>query len=142
VAEPRYVGRRGEVGDREAIADEVLAVAQLRLEPVEPGAPVGTGELVHDALCFHRTYGAEPTVEHRAAWELLLNSGPAIRAAAFTLDREIGNGWLDEQGRFVEDLCRHFPGLAPAIRAVAYHLAETREEERQACCWPDRDESA
>ena len=50
------------------------------------------------------------------------------------LDTEISDSWVDEQYRFVEALAAHFPGLAPAIRGVAYHAWEMRREEQPGCC--------
>ena len=49
------------------------------------------------------------------------------------LDTEIFDSWVDEQYRFVETLAAHFPGLAPAIRAVAHHVWETPREEQPGC---------
>jgi hypothetical protein len=41
----------------------------------------------------------------------------------------------DEQNVFIDELCRHFPGLAPAIRYIAYHhISEQRLADRGTCC--------
>ena len=44
------------------------------------------------------------------------------------------HGLLDESERLVEGLASHFPGLGPAIRAVARHLIEDGVEPGQPCC--------
>jgi hypothetical protein len=44
-----------------------------------------------------------------------------LRSAA-----EVAGDWygVAETDQFVEELCLHFPGLAPAIRVVAYHAED------------------
>ena len=44
------------------------------------------------------------------------------------------DGLLDETERLVEGLASHFPGLAPAIRAVARHVVEDGAEPGEPCC--------
>ena len=47
---------------------------------------------------------------------------------------------VNEQDRFVEELARHFPQLAPAIGCVAYHVNEGRLDDDGVCCahpWED-----
>ena len=45
--------------------------------------------------------------------------------------------------QFVEELARHFPQLAPAIRCVAWHLWEQKLADRGVCCaQPWEEESA
>ena len=118
-----------------------LPVPELRLEPVGPDAPSPiSGEEIHDALCFHRKWGAldEDRQSAHAAWvELRETLTPRQWELLNVFDVDHGNGWVNEQDRFVGGLCWHFPGLAPAIRAVAYHVSDTHQAERATCCWPE-----
>ena len=44
------------------------------------------------------------------------------------------DGLLDETERLIEGLAAHFPGMAPAIRAVARHVIEAGAEPGEPCC--------
>ena len=53
----------------------------------------------------------------------------------FEIDFHSGDSWMAEQDRFVDELCRHLPGLAPAIRAVAWHhLDQQCKADVGRCC--------
>jgi hypothetical protein len=39
-----------------------------------------------------------------------------------------GDYWMSEQDYFVDEMCWHFPGLAPAIRSIAWHVIEELPE--------------
>lgn len=43
-------------------------------------------------------------------------------------------GLLDESDRLIEGLVSHFPGMGPAIRAVARHIIEDAIDPGQPCC--------
>jgi hypothetical protein len=42
-------------------------------------------------------------------------------------------GLLDESDRLIEGLANHFPGMGPAIRAVARHIIDDGVEPGQPC---------
>ena len=67
------------------------------------------------------------------------------RRIFFDHDARRGASVTREQDRFVEELARHFPQLAPAIRCVAYHVTEERLGDEGTCCahpWEDVPTSA
>jgi hypothetical protein len=67
-------------------------------------------------------------------WRLCTALSDADRAARFV-----------EQDRFVAELSRNFPGLAPAIHVVAGHIVDTPIAEQEACCggvWRDAQDSS
>jgi hypothetical protein len=99
-------------------------------------------EIVHPAMCFHDKY-AVPC--DRPAW---LNAMAELRTQLtpeqWALHCQISDMEVVHRGYehdlFIEELCRHFPGLAPAIRAVAYHVDDTRFSEMGSCCHYDEDD--
>ena len=56
------------------------------------------------------------------------------------LDRIDGARHIAESDAYVEELARHFPQLAPAIRCVAYHVVEERLDDYGTCCAPPWEE--
>ena len=51
------------------------------------------------------------------------------------VEDEIARSYAEAEIEFVEALCRHFPGIAPAIRQVACHLLEdVRHVGDPTCC--------
>lgn len=124
------VSRRGLLGKGAAGAAAVAAVTAL---PTVAQAD----ELVHDAECFHRKFSApDENIEARDhAWNnLMATATPEQRRWLFDLDTEYISARVNEQDRFIAEVCRHFPGLAPAIRAVAYHLEEQLLADVGVCC--------
>lgn len=97
------------------------------------------GEVTHALACFHRKWTVSPL-------QARIDYQDAISAleASLTDDQktlyfavEVTGDWykIASADRIVDELCRHFPLLAPAIRAVAYHIEDQIEEEPQgACC--------
>lgn len=95
------------------------------------------GETVHPLACFHRKWHVDYV---KAQGEY--NDAMAALEATFSPEQkqlralaERAGDWyvIADVDRFVEDLARHFPGLAPAIRAVAYHVEE-RMPGDPVCC--------
>ena len=42
--------------------------------------------------------------------------------------------WTEDEAELVNEITRHLPGLAPAIRLIGAHVVETNSSERGACC--------
>lgn len=59
-----------------------------------------------------------------AAWEVLMNSGPRVRAAAFAYDQESGWGWLTEYAMMTAAFAKHFPGFELAVQRIADHVID------------------
>ena len=73
--------------------------------------------------------------ERTALWQRFRDSlTPEQWRMYFDLERIDGNRHIDETDAFVEELCRHMPLLAPAIRCVAWHLLEQKLADRGTCC--------
>ena len=58
----------------------------------------------------------------------------ALRAAQVRAERPRRTSPTTSTTRSVDGICRHFPGLAPSIRAVAYHMLERCIDERGESC--------
>ena len=128
-------GLLGKTAQGSAIAVAATAVASVPVLAA-PGEQPGPGELIHPAECYHRKYSApEDNAQYSAIWqELMDTTTDHQRHLLIRLDGEIGRSWLNEQDRYITELARHFPGLAPAIRAVAYHLDQGEQADRGGCC--------
>ena len=119
-----------------AVASPVCPAELTPMRTVGQAAPVAT---VYLAECFHAKYasGVDRSEFMRLSAEF---QRELTHEQWSTHDRLIsmeGNLSIDAEDQFVDELCRHFPGMAPAIRAVAYHLCEQRLDERGACCEGD-----
>ena len=94
---------------------------------------------MHPAECFHAKYasGVDRAEFMRLDDELrrALTHEQWVKHDRL-VDME-GSLSIDEEDQFVDELCRHFPGLAPATRNVAYHLGEQRLTDIGACCEGD-----
>ena len=94
---------------------------------------------VHALECFHEKY--RPTVDRTERRQLNDALRSELTDRQWTMVVKLSDlesdGMLAEQDTFVDELCRHFPGMAPTIRAVAYHLCEQRLDERGVCCEGD-----
>lgn len=95
----------------------------------------------HPVLCFHDKFreAADTDRYTRAVKALHAVLDEEQRALLRTVDRHSGDGWTAEQDRFVDELCRHFPGLAPAIRAVAWHHLDQQDPSDVGECCAGRD---
>jgi hypothetical protein len=115
-----------------------LPLGNAAAEATEPAEP----EIVHPAMCFHDKYRSPVTAheyieaEHRFSAML----SPAQYSAWRELENLHFEHRVSEEDSFIDELCRHFPGLAPAIRAVAYHVMDTRFVDRGSCCDDDEDD--
>jgi hypothetical protein len=91
-------------------------------------------EIVHTTGCFHRKYsrpGDRDELDRlRAAFDA---TGPTEeqRSLHIEMQDKLGEVLDEEYDRFVEGLERHLPGLAPAIRLVAYHVIEAGFRDRE-----------
>ena len=85
--------------------------------------------------------GFPDSPERTALWRRFRDSlSPEQWAMYFELERIDGARHTAESDAFVEELARHFPQLAPAIRCVANHLWEQKLADRGTCCahpWED-----
>ena len=73
--------------------------------------------------------------ERTALWHRFRDSlTPEQWRMYFDLERIDGERHTAESDAFVEELARHFPQLAPAIRCVANHLWEQKLADRGTCC--------
>jgi hypothetical protein len=110
-------------------AEGSAALIQLAAAPAPPAC--------HPLFCFHDKYRLDPAVKEeyrRLDDELraqLTHEQWVLHNGVVTLATD---AWVEEQDRFVDELCRHFPGLAPAIRAVAWHVIEERRDEDVGVC--------
>lgn len=116
-------------------SDDVAIVAPSQTEP-QPG------ELVHPLACFHRKWRvdlARATEEYRAAVfavDRLLTKRQRQSPAWDELDAAFGMLLSAQQDHLVHVLASHFPGIGPAIRAVAYHADADMDGRSIAdCCW-------
>ncbi len=66
-------------------------------------------------------------------WEVLMESGAAVRQAAIQFDLELGSSWLEHEAYFVEAMKLHIPGFSDAFDLVARHIWEDRREECATC---------
>jgi len=86
----------------------------------------------------HLTTGSAPEGlnSRHAAWEeLLATATPRQRELLFAFESEHSTSLLAEQDALTEELARHFPGLAPAIRSVVqHHLIDQRRDDVGTCC--------
>ncbi len=119
-----------------AVASPTRPADLTPMRALGQATPVPT---VHPAECFHAKYasGTDRAEFLRLSAEF---QGELTHEQWRTHDRLIsmeGNLSVDAEDQFVDELCRHFPGLAPAIRAVAYHLGEQRLTDIGACCGED-----
>ena len=115
--------------------------------PTRPPEPIAMRTLgqatpaptVHPAECFHQKYasGADRSEFMRLSDELRRELTHEQWVKHDRLVDMEGNLSIDEEDQFVDELCRHFPGMAPAIRAVAYHLGEQRLADIGVCCGED-----
>jgi hypothetical protein len=136
----------GRVPRRLALKGAGVMAAALALPAAAAIAPTaeasGEAEIVHSMGCYHRVWSrpadrdeldrlqaafdaTDPTDEQR-----LLNS---------RLQDAVGERIDGEYERFIAELARHLPGVAPAIRLVAYHVVETRPADAGTCCEPPAD---
>src|SRR5687768_647949 len=93
---------------------------------VAPAIAEASGpEVVHTTGCYHAVWsrpGDRDELDRlRAAFEA---TGPTEEQLELHVEMQdkLGEVMDEEYDRFVEGLERHLPGLAPAIRLVAYHV--------------------
>jgi hypothetical protein len=132
------ISRRGLLKKSAACAAIVTAATTLPapVAAIEPGEQPAPGELVHDALCFHRKYRVVTNDARRHELEgyfqrILSESDHRLFSELSNLDT---NDMVDEQDVFVDEMIRHLPGLAPVIRMLAYHLGERDLKDNGSCC--------
>ena len=119
-----------------AVASPVRPAEATPMTMVGQTVPVPT---VHPAECFHAKYASG--VDRAEFMRLSREFQRELTREQWTKhDRLVnmeGDLSMDAEDQFVDELCRHFPGLAPAIRYVAYHLGEQRLTDIGVCCEGD-----
>ena len=119
-----------------AVASPARPAGLTPMRTVGQAAPVPT---VHPAECFHAKYasGADRSEFMRLSAEFRSELTHEQWSKHDRLISMEGNLSIDAEDEFVDELCRHFPGLAPAIRAVVYHLGEQSLDDIGTCCKGD-----
>ena len=117
------------------IAAAMALPAAAAIVPVAHAAD--EAEIIHGPYCFHGKRRLPDRSPERHALEEEL--GAHMTHEQWVLHDRIvhlaTDLWADEQDIFVEELCRHFPGLAPGIRYIAYHHISSQSlADRGACC--------
>ena len=98
---------------------------------------------VHLAGGLHEKFRIPDSAEYLALARRYVDSlSPEQRRMHFDLERINGARETAETDAFVEELCRHMPLMAPAIRCVAYHVVEERLDDYGTCCAHPWEESA
>jgi hypothetical protein len=111
---------------------------------VSPPDGPAEGEVVHPLACFHRKWRVDlvrAQDEYSAAVhavDRLLTRKQRLSPAWDELDAAFGMLLCAQQDHLVAVLAAHFPGIAPAIRAIAYHADDDMDGTCIAsCCWPN-----
>jgi hypothetical protein len=118
-------------------AGALAAVLALPAATVVAPAAHAEPEVAHDLARFHRVWRLPDTDAElqRLSRELGARVPPEVGSLHDDIVNLSVDRGYDEQDMFVGELARRFPGLAPAIRYVAYHhISEQRLAERDACC--------
>ena len=96
---------------------------------------------IHVAGGYHDKFRIPDTAEYLALSNRFRDSlSPEQWRMYFDLEKIDGAREVAESDQFVEELARHFPQLAPAIRCVASHVWEQKLGDRGTCCahpWED-----
>ena len=98
-------------------------------EPVAPADPLAQMSL--DLLAELRTTMAARDVADRALAEHL---SPTAQALARTVSDAVTDMHGAENDLHVNEVSRHLPGLAPAIRLVWMHVIDARLDRVGSCC--------
>ena len=113
-------------------------------------APPGQAELtpirpepahIHLPGGYHEKFRIPDTAGYTALWNRFRDSLSAEQWRLYSeLERIDGARHIAESDAYVEELARHFPQLAPAIRCVAWHVMEAKLSDYGVCCahpWED-----
>ena len=118
--------------DNVATPDDVTAseaVTTTAATPVAPTDPLARVSL--ELLAEYRTAAQARDAADRALAEYL---SPTAVVLGRTLSDAVTDMHGAENDFHVAELCRHLPGLAPAIRLVWMHVLDARLERVGACC--------
>ena len=63
----------------------------------------------------------------------LAHMDDAVNAVVHAVAYQVMEEMVDEQDALVDSICQHFPGLAPALRAVAIHAQDMSVHARDRC---------
>jgi len=97
--------------------------------PVAPADPLARVSL--ELLAEYRTAAEVRDAAERALGEHLSPTAVALGRAVSDAVTEMHGA---ENDFHVAELCRHLPGLAPAIRLVWMHVLDARLDRVGACC--------
>ena len=143
---------RGVVQTAAAAAGALLLHPAPASAAVAP-APAGQAEPIplrpepfhiHVAGGYHEKFRIPDTAEYLALRRRFTDSLSREQLDLyFTLDKIDGARRSNETDQHVEELARHLPQLAPAIRCVAWHVMEAKYSDYGVCCahpWEPVDE--
>ena len=150
------LARRGFLGHVIRTAAAVAGALFLQPAPasaVVAPAPPGQAEPtpirpepahIHVAGGYHEKFRIPDTAEYLALSNRFRDSLSEEQwRMYFDLEKIDGARHIRESDIYVEELARHFPHLAPAIRCVAWHLWEQKLADRGVCCahpWAEADD--
>ena len=118
--------------DNVATPDNVTAseaVTTAAATPVAPADPLARMSL--ELLAEYRTAAEARDAAERGLGEHL---SPTAQAHGRTVSDAVTEMHGAENDLHVAELCRHLPGLAPAIRLVWMHVLDARLDRVGACC--------
>lgn len=123
-------------------AERLVRAVNTEGDPRLADADPRPGETVHPLACFHRKWRlalAPAREEYDAtvrAVAAMLTDDQLKSAAWDELDAAFGMMLCAQQDHLVDVLATHFPGIGPAIRAIAYHADDDMDGRGTgACCW-------
>jgi len=118
---PRIPARTGSAHPRDSCA----------LAPTHPRHPGWPPPGLLELLAEYRTAAEARDAAERGLGEHL---SPTAQALGRTVSDAVTEMHGAENDLHVAELCRHLPGLAPAIRLVWMHVLDARLDRVGACC--------
>ena len=118
--------------DNVATPDDVTAseaVSATTATPVEPADPLARISL--ELLAEYRVASEARDAADRALADYLSSTAQGLERAVSDAVSDLHGATTDLH---VNELCRHLPGLAPAIRLVWGHVLDCRLDRVGACC--------
>jgi hypothetical protein len=131
------------VSRRHAMKGAGVLAAALAVPTAAAAAPVAEAsdgpEIVHSMGCYHRVWSrpADYAELHRlqAAFDATGPTGEQ-RLLNSRIQDVLGEVFDEEYDRFIAELARHLPGVAPAVRLLAFHVIEAKSDDVGECCEP------
>jgi len=118
--------------DNVATPDDVTASEAVSATTTAPAAPADPlAQMSLDLLAEYRTAAEARDAADRALAEHLSPTAQALERALWDAVTDLHAATTDFQ---VAEVCRHAPGLAPAIRILWAHVIDARLDRVGACC--------